>query len=248
MNMRMAVFGDIHANLEALQAVLADMEKRQVDRFMCLGDLVGYGASPNECIELVRNLPKSNCVLGNHDAAAVWLYSPYSMSKDAQKAILWTMDQLTEENRAYLKKLHQKISMLDLLFVHANPYNPGAYRYVTDKKYALRSFAAVKSRFVFLGHSHRPLVITKQNFFQVRFQTPEANRPVPLSRRRKQIINPGSVGQPRDNDTRASYCVYDTRANQMELYRIEYDYKKAGQRILDAGLPPYLAQRLALGK
>ncbi len=246
--MRLAVFGDIHANLEALQAVLADMEQRRIDRFMCLGDLVGYGASPNECIELVSALPRGNCILGNHDAAAVWLYSPYSMSKDAQKAILWTMEQLSEANAAYLKKLRQKISMLDLLFVHANPYNPGAYRYVIDQKHALRSFAAVKSRLVFLGHSHRPVLITKKNFLQANFTTPRGNKVLALHPRHKQIINPGSVGQPRDGDVRASYCVYDTRRNEVEFHRVDYDHARAGQRILAAGLPGFLARRLEQGK
>jgi predicted phosphodiesterase len=245
--MRLAVFADIHANLEALQAVFADMDSRRIDRFMCLGDLVGYGASPNECIELVRGLKKGNSVLGNHDAAAVWLYSPYSMSKDARQAILWTMDQLSEDNAEYLQKLHQKLDMLDMLFVHANPYNPGAYRYVINRKYALRSFAAVKSRLVFLGHSHRPVLITKKNLFGVTFNDATGNAVFDLSRHRKQIINPGSVGQPRDGDVRASYCVYDSRNNQVEFYRVDYDYQKAGQRILSADLPLFLAQRLGQG-
>lgn len=217
-------------------------------RLICLGDIVGYGAHPNECIELVRSLPKMNCILGNHDAAAVWRYSPYSMSRDAKEAILWTIDQLTPENSSFLQQLRPLLIMGGLCFAHANPYNPEAYRYVMTKKYALRSFASVQQQRTFIGHSHRPVVITRKYFFRIIFDSLKGEKKISLSKNNKQIINCGSVGQPRDGDPRAGYCILDTLANRVELYRLTYDYTKPAAAIRQAGLPDFLAVRLACGK
>ncbi len=246
--MRLAVFGDIHGNVEALTAVVADMGANHVHRHMCLGDIVGYGASPNECIDLVRSLPKVNCVLGNHDAAAVWRYSPYSMTKDAKEVILWTIDRLTEENSAFLQQLPPMLVAGDLCFVHANPYNPEAYRYVINKKYALRSFAAARQKLTFIGHSHRPVIITRKNFFQITFESAHGSMNRSAAKKKKQIINCGSVGQPRDGDPRACYCIFDTRKNKLEFHRVEYDIDAAAQKITAVGLPEFLSRRLVRGR
>ncbi len=246
--MRLALFGDIHGNIEAFTTVVDHMLDNDVDRYMCLGDIVGYGANPNQCIEVIRSLPKMNCVLGNHDAAAVWRYSPYAMTKDAKEVILWTIDRLTEENAAFLQKLAPMMSFGNLCFVHANPYNPEAYRYVINRKYALRSFASAKRKLTFIGHSHRPVIITKKNFFQVTFENARGTMNTTVSGKKKRIINCGSVGQPRDGDPRACYCLFDTRQNTIHFYRLEYDMNSAAQKIKAAGLPDFLSRRLLRGR
>lgn len=246
--MRLALFGDIHGNIEALSAVVDHMAANNVHRYMCLGDIVGYGASPNECIDVIRSLPRMNCVLGNHDAAAVWRYSPYSMTRDAKEVILWTIDLLTEENAAFLQQLPPMLSAGDLCFVHANPYNPEAYRYVIDRKYAMRSFASARQRLTFIGHSHRPLIITKKTFFQLTFEPAHGSMDSIVSGKKKRIINCGSVGQPRDGDPRACYCLFDTRQNKIEFHRVEYDINGAAQKIKAAGLPDFLSRRLTRGR
>lgn len=246
--MRFAVFADIHSNLEAMQAFVEDAAARKIHRYMCLGDIIGYGPDPNECVELVRSLPKMSCILGNHDAAAIWRYSPYSMTKDAKEVILWTIEQLSPDNTQYLENLQPVIFQVNMVFAHANPYNPEAYRYVTTRKYAARSFASVKEKLTFIGHSHRPLVITRKNYFQITFTAPKGNETHSVSTENRQIINCGSIGQPRDGDPRACYCIVDTEKERIEFHRLEYDYQRTCNKIQSAGLPNILAKRLLKGK
>ncbi len=246
--MRLAVFADIHANLAALQAVIADMAGRRVHRHCCLGDIVGYGPQPNECIDLVRTLPRLICIRGNHDAAATWQYSPYSMQKKATAAILWTMEELRPENAAFLEGLPLLRSMGNMLFAHANPYNPGAFRYVLDRKYARRSFRATGLPLIFVGHTHVPMIITRKNLFTITFLRPGGPLVHGLDPRKRHIINCGSVGQPRDGDPRACYCIWDTREQTLEYRRLEYDADRtaAGIRAIDA-LSDSMGRRLRRG-
>lgn len=245
--MRLAIFSDIHGNLEALETFAAHAARRQVDRYMCLGDMIGYGANPNECIDLIRNLHKINMVLGNHDAAAIWVTSPYAMNKEATAAILWTMEQLNDSHIAFLKKLKPAIRIQNMVFAHANAYNPLAWRYVLDRKYAARAFSGTRAQLQFIGHSHKPLVITRKNFIKIIFMTPQASQAIPVENHRHQIINCGSIGQPRDGNPKACYVIYDTRAAKIEFHRCAYDYETAGAKIIKAGLPESLARRLRKG-
>ncbi|MBW1637251.1 MAG: metallophosphoesterase family protein [Deltaproteobacteria bacterium] len=219
--MRLMIFSDVHGNLEALQGVVADAAERNVDRGIFLGDLVGYGPYPNECIDLVRGLKNCRCIVGNHDVAVFWQTSPYGMSSAAREAILWTMDQLSDANKNYLAELPDRLDIADMTFVHANPYNPRGWRYVLDRKYALRSFAATRCRNLFIGHSHRP--------------------------RRRRIVNCGSVGQPRDGDSRSCYLIFDSRTRELEFHRVSYDVKKTVRAVRASGLPEVLGNRLLKG-
>jgi len=246
--LRLAVFADVHGNLEALEAFLHHVSTQRVDRYVCLGDIVGYGANPGECIEKVRALPQINVVLGNHDAAAVWLSSPYSMSKMATKAILWTMEQLAVDHAAFLRELKETLTMGDMVFSHANPYNPRAWRYVTTRKYAGRCFSGTREKLLFVGHTHEPMVITKRNPIRIAFEPPGHNGPIPVDLKRRQIFNCGSIGQPRDGIPLASYLIYDTKLEEMEFHRIPYNHLKAADKIRRAGLPAYLADRLSRGR
>ena len=245
--MRLMIFSDIHGNLDALQSVLRDAAKRNVHRSICLGDLVGYGPFPNECIELIRKLKNCRCLAGNHDVAALWEASPYGMSKAAKEAILWTMDKLSPENKAYLRSLPDRLDLANMTFVHANPYNPKGWRYVMDRKYALRSFAATHSRFTFIGHSHRPLVISKKHWLAVTIDTITGNTRHSVNDTTRRIVNCGSVGQPRDDDPRASYLIYDTRKQTLHFHRVEYDVQKTAQAIQDVNLPAVLGRRIVKG-
>jgi diadenosine tetraphosphatase ApaH/serine/threonine PP2A family protein phosphatase len=245
--MRLMVFSDVHGNIEALQAVLRDAAEKQVHRRICLGDLVGYGPYPNECIELVRSLKNCRCLAGNHDVAALWETSPYGMSSAAKEAILWTMEQLSDENKEYLESLPDRLDLADMTFVHANPYNPRGWRYVMDRKYALRSFAATSCRNLFIGHSHRPLLITRKHFLSVRLQDVSGSVELEVNDSKRRIVNCGSVGQPRDNDPRACYLIYDSREQVLEFYRVAYDVEKTVNAIKAADLPSLLGRRLLKG-
>ena len=245
--MRLMVFSDIHGNLEALQSVLQDARNRNVHRSICLGDLVGYGPYPNECIELVRSLKNCRCLAGNHDVAALWETSPYGMSASAKEAILWTMEQLSDENKKYLGGLADRLDLLNMTFVHANPYNPRGWRYVMDRKYALRSFSATRCRHLFIGHSHRPLLITKKHFFSIDLLTVASSTEIRLKDKKRRIINCGSVGQPRDKDPRSCYLIFDIRKQVLEFYRVPYDIEKTAQAIRSANLPSVLGRRLLKG-
>ena len=246
--MRLAIFSDIHGNLEALEAFVAHATQQRIDRYMCLGDIVGYGANPNECIDLIRSLPKINVVLGNHDSAAVWLTSPYAMQKEATEAILWTMGQLTKSHADFLKNLKPTIQMQDMIFSHANAYNPLAWRYVIDRKYAARSFSGTREKLQFIGHSHSPLVITRKHLFKLVFRVPEDSKLASVVTHQRQIINCGSIGQPRDGNPMACYSIYDTLSAKVEFHRFSYDFEAAGEKIIRAGLSRYLARRLKKGR
>jgi diadenosine tetraphosphatase ApaH/serine/threonine PP2A family protein phosphatase len=246
--MRLALLSDIHSNLEALDAVLDDARARGVHRYTCLGDLVGYGANPNECIERLRSLRNINFILGNHDAAATWMSSPYIMNKDAADAILWTMDQLAPEHVAFLKGLRPTFGMNNLLFAHANPYNPMAWRYVNSRKYAVRSFNSNKARLVFIGHTHLPELITKQSWFRIRFQPHNDSCTISVNGARRMIVNCGSIGQPRDKNPAACYLIYDTRRETIDFVRVAYNHERTARKILRVGLPGIMARRLAKGR
>ncbi len=245
--MRLMIFSDIHGNLAALQSVLNDSAGRDVHRRICLGDLVGYGPYPNECIELIRGLKNCRCLAGNHDVAALWETSPYGMSKAAKEAILWTMDQLSSDNKEYLTTLSDRLDLANMTFAHANPYNPRGWRYVTDRKYALRSFAATRCRYLFIGHSHRPLIITRKHWLSVDIDVVSGSMQYELSGTKRRIINCGSIGQPRDEDPRPCYLIFDSRKQVLEFYRVAYDMEKTAQAIQAAGLPLVLARRLLKG-
>ena len=246
--MRLALLSDIHSNLEALQAVLDDAADRGAQRYTCLGDLVGYGANPNECIERLRALPKINFILGNHDAAATWISSPYIMNKDAADAILWTMEQLSAENIRFLKGLRPIFGMDNLLFAHANPYNPMAWRYVNSRKYAVRSFASNTAKLVFIGHTHLPEVITKKGWFRIRFEPCAGNHTITVGRPGRMIINCGSIGQPRDKNPAACYLIYDTRRETVDFVRVPYNHERTARKIMAVGLPGIMARRLSKGR
>lgn len=243
--MRVAVLSDIHANQEALEAVIKHTWLKNVDRYVCLGDVVGYGASPNECINRLICLPELSCVLGNHDAAVLDL--PVNMKKDARRVINWTKRKITKGGLWFLGEMKEVVRWDDILFCHSNPYRPQNWYYVVEKSYISSSFARSKEKILFVGHTHVPVAITRKNFFCVYIRATEHSMVVPAAEINRQIFNGGSIGQPRDGDPRASYLIYDTEKQQVEFYRVVYDFERAGEKILSAGLPEIYAKRLISG-
>jgi predicted phosphodiesterase len=243
--MRVAVFSDIHANLEAIEAVLSHALLQHVDRYVCLGDVVGYGANPNECIERLRALPDCTCLLGNHDAAVLGI--PMNMRQDARQAINWTREVLSKTGLWFLKEMEDLVKWQDIYFCHSNPYRPRNWYYVSEKTYISSSFARSKAKILFVGHTHVPVAITRKNFFCVYIRSPQHFMTVPAAELNRQIFNCGSVGQPRDGDPRASYLIYDDQRRMIEFYRVDYDNRITAEKILTAGLPKSFAVRLADG-
>src|SRR5881394_3676189 len=241
--MRFAILSDIHANLEALEAVLADARERKCSRFLCLGDVVGYNAKPRECIERVREL---DCpvVKGNHDEEATLSASSERFNELAERAIHWTRDNLKDQEKECLRSLPLQRQFHHFTIVHATLDTPGQWGYVFNNLDALASFTYQRTAVCFFGHTHLPMVFIRDQS-GVRQERKEHIRIEPG---RKYFINVGSVGQPRDGNWRAAYCVYDIESNLVELVRIKYDLATAQEKIAKAGLPQPLADRLAIGR
>lgn len=245
--MRLAIFSDIHGNLEALEAFIQDAAERAVDQYVCLGDIIGYGASPGDCFDRIDALPNLYTLLGNHDAAAIWQASPYEMSPMASKAIMWTMEQLSSSQVDRLNQLKELIRMEDMIFCHANPYHPTGWRYLVNWYHIQRSFFASTAKLIFVGHTHRPKIMIRKKMFQIDMLTPPYGR-LELDDQYRYIINCGAIGQPRDGTPDGSYIILDTDCQLIEFIRFTYDIEGAARRIRDAGLPAYLADRLFKGR
>lgn len=244
--MRIAVFSDVHANQEALEAFLADAAGQGIDRYICLGDLVGYGASPNACIERIRGLNNLSCILGNHDEA-VRRDGPCDMRNAAAQVVLWTRERISAENRRFLEGMLPTVDEARAIYSHATPFQPLQWHYVSRTESASRSLSFLKGRLGFVGHTHVPCIVTRKNFFSLQFLAPEEGMQVPVPPGRQMLVSCGSIGQPRDGDPRASYVIYDTGRNTIELRRVVYDTERTAGRIRAAGLPEMLALRLSRG-
>jgi len=238
-----AIVSDIHGNLEALDVVLADIAGHKPASIVCLGDFVGYGASPNECIERLRPMIE-HAVAGNHDLAACGRLKLSYFNSNAAVAARWTETALTPENRAYLQELPYSVQWLDALLVHASPAQPEDWHYVLSPIEAEEEMAAYTQSLCFIGHSHYPGAFDRHND-RIRYtRTAE----VRLEKGHRYLVNVGSVGQPRDGDPRAGYLLYDDVERVIRHVRLEYDIAGAMKRILDAGLPRFLAERLQWGE
>ncbi len=239
---RFGVISDIHGNLEALQAVLATLEIAGVRDIVCCGDVVGYGASPNECVALLRTR-EIPTVLGNHDVAVLGSEEIESFNEMARDAVLWTRDVLTPENLAWLAALPMTIERHGAFFVHASPCSPSEWNYVLTYVDAREAFNWFAQPLCFLGHSHQPFFIALANGELYHIRQEEA----PLDPLTRMLVNVGSVGQPRDRDPRAACVVVDPEARLIQLLRVDYDIAAAQARIHRVGRHRGLAERLAHG-
>ena len=223
--MRYGIFSDIHSNLEALETVLEALKKEKVDRYLCVGDIVGYAANPRECLKTIKDL---DCpiVCGNHDRAVSGMLDYSYFNDDAQAAIDWTKENLNEWEKDYLRGLPLVYEEGQITMVHGSLYRPEDFEYVLDKEAAARTIKLCKTKACFIGHTHIP--------FEYRGGA-------------KFLVNDGSVGQPRDGDPRAAYCIYDSESGHNLVKRVEYDIKLTIDKIFAAGLPEMLARRLPKG-
>jgi predicted phosphodiesterase len=242
--MRYAILGDIHSNLEAFQTVLEDIEKKgPVDKILCLGDIVGYGPEPKECIHLLHQYDFI-CVAGNHDWAAVGNINISEFNPDAAQANYWTSGQINEDNKEFLLRLPQIVTEGDFTLAHGSPREP-IWEYLLSMKAAQDNFSFFQTKFCLVGHSHIPLIFEYTDD-HITFHEFVPETAIPLGENRL-IINPGSVGQPRDSDPRASYAIYDSKNSVIYNYRIEYDISATQQKMLKQELPEFLISRLAFG-
>lgn len=246
--MKFAILTDIHANREAFEAVLADVAARGVDRIVLLGDLVGYGADPEWCADKAAGLVAQGavCVRGNHDNAAAG--APEMMSTYARRAMDWTRTRVSDAHRRFLAGLPLTAEEGDILFVHASANEPDAWTYVTSDTKATPSFRATKSRLIFCGHVHVPLLASCDIGGVVRQQNFRVGFPIPLLRSRRWLAVVGSVGQPRDGVPQAAWALLDTAMNDLTFRRVPYDAAAAAQKVRAAGLPDELAIRLLKGQ
>jgi diadenosine tetraphosphatase ApaH/serine/threonine PP2A family protein phosphatase len=243
--MRTLVISDIHANLVALEAALADAAGRY-ERIWFLGDLVGYGPNPNDCIERLRGLEPSVALSGNHDWAVLDKLDTEEFNTDARKAVKWTRRALTDENRAYLGELPPLWVEPTFTLVHASPRHP-VWEYILDLQTALENFGHFDTPRCLVGHSHIPaLFVLDEATAELTFYLVGDGEIIDLNQGRL-ILNPGSVGQPRDGDPRASYALLDDEAMTWELRRVAYDIAETQRRMREAGLPKRLIERLDYG-
>lgn len=239
--MRALVISDIHANLSALETVLAIAGS--VDAVWCLGDIVGYGPDPNECVQRLEALPNFNCLQGNHDAAAIGSLPLESFNAEARSSIEWLRNTLTEDSLSFLKGLQPRRELNGVTLAHASPRHP-MLEYLLDTFSAGENFSYFATDFCFVGHTHVPVLFTL-NSHGVSLQVPAVNQTFTLERRC--IANPGSVGQPRDRDPRASFAIFDDETNTWDYRRVEYDVPAVQARMLAFGLPERHISRLAGG-
>lgn len=224
--MKYAVISDIHSNLEAFLSVLSEIDAIGPEAIICLGDIVGYGADPNACTDIIRER-KIPSVMGNHDAAASGVTEPYNFNSAAREAALWTREELTKENRSFLATLPERIETEHFMAVHGAISDPD--KYILDYRDAEPEFGLMGGyTLCFFGHTHVPA--------QYKSTTGPGRR----------LVNPGSVGQPRDGNPGAAYIIYDTESG-IEFRRAEYDIRSAQKKIIENGLDKRLAERLSHG-
>ena len=243
--MRCAIIADIHSNLAAFAAVLVDVKQRGgVEEIWCLGDIVGYGPDPHDCIELLRQT-KHICVVGNHDLAAVGQIDTAEFNPDAVAASEWTAEQLNSQDVRYIKNLPRVINKDDFTIVHGSPREP-IWEYVLSISGARENFAYFKSQFCLLAHTHVPAAFSYDEGGACSFR-PFAPQKELVPAKERLIINPGAVGQPRDGDPRASYAIYDSDKNRFWLYRVPYDITATQAKMVAKKLPMRLVAHLSHG-
>ena len=246
--MRYLIISDIHANLEAFDSVLAAARASEWERVLVLGDLVGYGADPNAVIDRVRDLNPTAVIRGNHDKAASGIDDASDFNPAARAAALWTFEALTPENRAYLRDLPAGPAIIDdhIEICHGSPLDEDEYMFAGDD--AAIGLEATRTALCFFGHTHIAVVFSAERTGVAAMVPDDDDAIVEVEGGRRLLINPGSVGQPRDGDPRAAFAIYDDREREVGLRRVPYPIERAQEKILAAGLPRALASRLAVGR
>ena len=242
--MRYIIFSDLHSNLEALKKFEKEIAMIAHDKIVCLGDIVGYGADPNPCVEWVMN-NANICIAGYHDWAAVNKTNTTYFSSHAYKSFLWTREKLTEKNKEFLRSLPLDHEEDDIYWVHASPYKPRSWYYLTSKAEAKQNFKNFKTSTCFVGHSHKPIILEQTLDGEVNEYVADNWKIEPENR---YIFNDGSFGQPRDGNPNPTFMIYDSEEEIVKTHRFEYDLSSTQNKIRNSGLPLSLAERLAQGR
>lgn len=244
--MRIGIISDVHGNLPALEVILDKLKEEKPDMVIFLGDVVGYGAHPNECCEIVRELCNVH-IIGNHDAGVIDRMDLGWFNRTAAEAIIWTKDRITDDNRKFLEGMVYTHSFESFLFSHGSPVSPEDFIYVFDRYEAMEAIKWADDRFraIFVGHAHITLSFYRKKGEDI--IVPFIEDEFDLADDCAYLINVGSVGQPRDGDPRSAYAILDAESMRYRIVRVEYDVEKAAKFIWDAGLPPSLGDRLLSG-
>ena len=247
-SMRIGFFADIHANREAMEACLSHAQHQCIDRYVFLGDLIGYGADPGWVLDTVMRFHESGAVvvLGNHDEAIV-REPDKRMHDDARYAIEWTLSHIDAAQANFLAGLPLTAEISDCLYVHASAWNPQRWEYITTSLQAKQSFAATPCRYTFCGHMHESALYHQSATGRIEVFKPVADIGIPLSTHRRWLVVLGSVGQPRDGNPAACYAIYDSARNVLTVFRVPFDAVSAARKIREAGLPEWLGARLERG-
>lgn len=235
---KIAILSDIHSNLEALEAVLQEIEKLQTKEIWCLGDLTGYGPEPNKCVQLAQE-KFAVCLLGNHDQGVLdktcdWRFNPY-----AKAALAWTRKVTGEKNKDFLRKLKSKATLNDCLLVHGSPRSP-CWEYILEEDTETQNFKSFEEQICFFGHTHIPLVL-REDLKRIK------GSKINLVKDSRYLVNPGSVGQPRDYNPKASFLLFDNKKGVLEFKRVRYQINETQKKMEKVGLPKFLIERLSLG-
>jgi len=239
--MRLVIISDIHANLEALEATFRRIDEINPDKILCLGDIVGYGPNPNECVKIVKNEVDIS-LSGNHEYGVLGRTDLQSFNENARIACEWTKKVLSDKNLAYIKNLPVSVVDEDILLVHSTPINPERWDYIFTARDASYQFMEFSEPLCLVGHTHVPVCFRERGTCMF-----TDGGPLFLKEGTRYIINFGSVGQPRDYDPRASFGVIDTEEKKIQLIKVVYDIEKVQRKIIENGLPLFLAERLKIG-
>jgi predicted phosphodiesterase len=242
--MRYGIFADVHSNLEALEMVIRAYKNEAIDKYLCAGDVVGYGANPQESIRRVKALTMIT-VAGNHDWASIKLFATDYFNPVAREAISWTTNNLDEESRYFLESLNLVYKNEDLTLVHGTLDDPQDFNYLTDDYIAAKTFNLLETNICFVGHTHVAEIFIQDKDRHIYY---EGSGTVEIREGNKYIINVGSVGQPRDGNPKGAYCIYDTVKKEVRIKRVDYDIQTARNKIITKGLPKFLGDRLLIGR
>ncbi len=240
--MRLVIISDIHANLEAFEATLRRIDEIKPDKILCLGDIIGYGPNPNECVKIVKNKVDIS-LAGNHEYGVLGRTDLQTFSENARIACEWTGDVLSDGSFSYIKGFPIGLVDEDIFLVHSTPINPERWGYILTTRDASHQFLGFSESVCLVGHSHLPVCFEEESGMCELTE----NNSLCLQKGKRYIINFGSVGQPRDYDPRASFGVIDTEERRVQLIRVTYDIERVQRKIIDNGLPLFLAERLKIG-
>ncbi len=242
--MRYGFFSDVHANLEALKACILDFRAQEIDKLFFLGDVVGYGPNPDECVKLIHGVSEME-LMGNHDYAALGLMKTEYFNQYAAQSMGWTKDSLSKKSIEIMSDFELTYQFDDIYMVHSSPRDPENWYYILDMDDAEESFGFFEQRICLVGHTHRPYIVCKypSEGAVLSEQTEEI-----LKDDCRYLINIGSVGQPRDGDPRSCYFIYDTETETVKLQRVQYDIRNTQNNMAKLGLPEYLIERLTAGR